>query len=107
MTEINLQQAKIAVIGAGTLGIGIAQLAAMHGHETYVFDVDSVKTQSALDSLQLQLGKRVQNGKMTQEQVDHIFANLNVAKELQQLSDADLIIEAIVEKKEVNSNYFK
>ncbi len=107
MTEINLQQVRIAVIGAGTMGIGIAQLAAMHGHVTYVFDVDSAKTQSALDSLQLQLGKRVQNGKMTQQQVDHIFANLKVAKVLQQLSDADLIIEAIVEKKEVKQQLFQ
>jgi len=36
MQQINLEQVKVAVVGAGTMGIGIAQLAAMHGHPTYV-----------------------------------------------------------------------
>ena len=48
MQQINLEQVKVAVVGAGTMGIGIAQLAAMHGHPTYVFDLDCSKVQSAL-----------------------------------------------------------
>lgn len=39
MAQINLQQAKVAVIGAGTMGTGIAQLAAMNGHQRYIFTV--------------------------------------------------------------------
>ena len=65
MQQINLEQVKVAVVGAGTMGIGIAQLAAMHGHPTYVFDLDRSKVQSALTALEAQLSKRVQNGKMT------------------------------------------
>ena len=42
MQQFNLQQANVAVIGAGTMGIGIAQLAAMNGHQTLVFDLDLI-----------------------------------------------------------------
>ena len=107
MQQINLEQVKVAVVGAGTMGIGIAQLAAMHGHPTYVFDVDASKVHSALAGLQTQLSKRVQNGKMTQQLLESTFANLMVAEDIQQLADACLIIEAIVEKKEVKQNLFQ
>lgn len=59
MSHLNLQQAKVAVIGAGTMGIGIAQLAAMHGHSTQIFDADVEKTKTAVSQLTAQLSKRV------------------------------------------------
>ena len=107
MDKINLQQASVAVIGAGTMGIGIAQLAAMNGHQTFVYDVDAAKTEAALQQLATQLSKRVQAGKMTQELFDSTFANLSVAHKLAELAPAQLIIEAIVEKKEVKQNLFQ
>ena len=107
MQQINLQQAKIAVIGAGTMGIGIAQLAAMHGHHTYIFDADAGKTRQALEQLAVQLGRRVQAGKMTQQLFDSTFAHLTAADALQQLADADLIVEAVVEKQEVKQRLFQ
>lgn len=107
MQQINLEQVKIAVIGAGTMGIGIAQLAAIHGHPTYVFDLDSSKVQRALTALEAQLSKRVQNGKISQQLLESTLANLIVAEDIQQLADAGLIIEAIVEKKEVKQNLFQ
>uniref|UniRef100_UPI003FD7FFDB 3-hydroxyacyl-CoA dehydrogenase NAD-binding domain-containing protein n=2 Tax=Acinetobacter TaxID=469 RepID=UPI003FD7FFDB len=82
MQQINLEHVKVAVVGAGTMGIGIAQLAAMHGHPTYVFDLDRSKVQSALTALKAQLGKRVQNGKMTQQLLESTFANLIVAEDI-------------------------
>src|SRR5690606_10844353 len=87
--------------------IGIAQLAAMHGHPTYLFDLDRSKVQRALTALEAQLSKRVQNGRMTQRLLESTFANLIVAEDIQQLADAGLIIEAIVEKKEVKQNLFQ
>lgn len=107
MEQLNLQQAKVAVIGAGTMGIGIAQLAAMNGHQTFVFDLDSSKANDAVQQLAAQLNKRVQAGKMTQELVDHTLANLTVVAEIQQLAQAGLIVEAVVEKKEVKQNLFQ
>lgn len=105
--KMDLQQAQVAVIGAGTMGIGIAQLAAMHGHKTYVFDVDVTRTEQALAQLQAQLAARVEKGKMSQQLFDDTFANLHVAQQLQDLVDVQLVIEAIVEKKEVKQSVFQ
>lgn len=107
MSAINLQHAKVAVIGAGTMGIGIAQLAAMHGHETWVFDVDATRTQQALTQLKAQLDKRVALGKMTEAVVNQVFEHLNVAHSLEELASSNLIIEAIVENKEVKQTVFQ
>ena len=107
MQNLNLQQAKVAVIGAGTMGMGIAQLAAMHGHATYVFDLDVEKANAAFSQLKVQLEKRVHLGKMTQAVVDSTLGNIQIVAELQQLSIADLIVEAVVEKKEVKQSLFK
>lgn len=107
MQRLNLQQARVAVIGAGTMGMGIAQLAAMHGHDTYVFDLDVEKSNAACVQLKTQLEKRVQLGKMTQALVDATLANIHIVADLQQLSNADLIVEAVVEKKEVKQSLFQ
>lgn len=107
MSQLNLQQAKVAVIGAGTMGIGIAQLAAMHGHPTYLFDVDVEKSQAAVAQLAAQLAKRVQAGKMSQQLLDSTLANLSIATVIEQLAEADLIVEAIVEKKEIKQQLFQ
>src|SRR5690606_2460965 len=107
MQPLNLSQAKVAVIGAGTMGIGIAQLAAMHGHPTVLYDVDASRVQTALEQLHTQLSKRVAQGKMTQELLDSTFANLTTVKQLEQLADRELIIEAIVEKKDIKQGLFQ
>jgi len=107
MQPLNLSQAKVAVIGAGTMGIGIAQLAAMHGHPTVIYDVDASRVQTALEQLHTQLSKRVAQGKMTQELLDSTFANLTTVKQLEQLADRELIIEAIVEKKDIKQGLFQ
>lgn len=102
----DLSQAKVAVIGAGTMGIGIAQLAASHGHSTYLYDVDAKRTQAAVEGLKQQLAARVAKGKLTQADYDATLANLTVVEQIEQLSDRDLVIEAIVEKLEVKQALF-
>lgn len=107
MQQFNLQQANVAVIGAGTMGIGIAQLAAMNGHQTLLFDLDLDKANASFAQLTVQLNKRVQAGKITQTLVDSTLANLTVVDDIQQLAAAGLIIEAVVENKEVKQNIFQ
>lgn len=107
MQKLSLQHANVAVIGAGTMGIGIAQLAAMHGHRTHVYDVDVARTHQAIDSLKIQLKKRVDAGKMTQAIFDQTFANLTVTSDITDLKNANLVIEAIVENKDIKQDVFK
>lgn len=107
LQQINLMQCSVAVIGAGTMGIGIAQLAAMHGHSTMLFDLDATKSLSGINQLRERLSKRVIAGKMSQQQLDDILANIRVVTDIQQLATADLIIEAVVEKKEIKQSLFQ
>jgi 3-hydroxybutyryl-CoA dehydrogenase len=103
----DLSQAKVAVIGAGTMGIGIAQLAATYGHSTYLYDVDAKRTQAAVEGLKQQLAARVTKGKISQADYDATIANVIVVDQIEQLADRDLVIEAIVEKLEVKQALFQ
>ncbi|MCL6238908.1 MULTISPECIES: 3-hydroxyacyl-CoA dehydrogenase [Acinetobacter] len=107
MAELHLQHAPVAVIGAGTMGIGIAQLAAMHGHPTHVYDVDPQRVESAFAALKQQLQKRVDTGKMAADLLQLTLSNLNVAADLHELADSQLIVEAIVENKDVKQKLFQ
>lgn len=51
MTDLDLSRARIAVIGSGTMGIGIAQLAIVNGHSTVLYDLDAQKAQQAVEGL--------------------------------------------------------
>lgn len=52
MTDLDLSHARIAVIGSGTMGIGIAQLAIVNGHSTILYDLDAQKAQQAAHGLE-------------------------------------------------------
>ncbi|WP_201606620.1 3-hydroxyacyl-CoA dehydrogenase [Psychrobacter immobilis] len=106
METRDLSTAAIAVIGAGTMGIGIAQLAAMHGHTTYLFDVDAAKSQAALAGLESLLAKRVEKGKMTQTLLDSTLANLSIVTDINELAAVQMVVEAIVERQDIKQQLF-
>lgn len=106
MEKRDLSKAAIAVIGAGTMGIGIAQLAAMHGHTTYLFDVDVAKSQAALAGLKSQLAERVQRGKMSQVLLDSTLENLSIITDINELAAVQLVVEAIVERQDIKQQLF-
>lgn len=104
---MDLTQAKIAVIGSGTMGIGIAQLAMLNGHQTYVYDLDAEKLHAAVAGLKLTLDKLVAKNKLTAEQVEQAFARLHVVEAVQELAVVEIVVEAIVEKQAVKQSLFK
>lgn len=101
-----IQPNQVAVIGAGAMGSGIAQIAATNGHKTVVFDTN----QNALDlskaNHQKIIARLVEKEKITQQQADSILSNLSYTSTLQSISDSDLVIEAIVENLEIKQNVF-
>ncbi|SEO03333.1 3-hydroxyacyl-CoA dehydrogenase [Acinetobacter sp. yr461] len=107
MTDLDLSHARIAVIGSGTMGIGIAQLAIVNGHSTILYDLDAQKAQQAVEGLEQTFKKLVEKSKLTQQQADEALARLTVVNQVEALRDADLVIEAVVEKKEVKQSLFK
>lgn len=88
---------KVAVIGAGTMGSGIAQVAAQAGHSVVLFDTRSEAVDKAMMGLRKTLDKLVEKGKLTTEQADGIHGRISPASDLKELVGSGLVIEAIIE----------
>jgi len=97
---------KVGVIGSGTMGIGIAQVASTNGCEVFLYDIDFERTQAALENLNQLLRKLAGKGKLTLEEAEGIISRIKIAKNLQDLQDSDLVIEAIVENKEIKTKVY-
>jgi len=87
---------KVAIFGAGTMGSGIAQVFAAKGHVALMYASSVASAQRHKDNLAKSLQKRVEKGKMTQEAVDALLANVLV-EEKSAAADADLVIECVKE----------
>ena len=87
----------IAVIGAGTMGAGVAQVAAAAGHPVLLFDVAAGVAQKGIDNTAKGLQKLVQRGRMSEQQRDALIANITAVDAIEKLAPATLFIEAIVE----------
>lgn len=107
MTHLDLSDARIAVIGSGTMGIGIAQLAIMNGHSTVLYDLDREKTQQAVEGLHQTFAKLVEKGKITDQQAQLACSRLSIADGIEDLADVDVVIEAVVEKLQVKQSLFQ
>ena len=102
------QITRIAVIGAGTMGHGIAQVAAMAGYDTRLTDANADALATACDRIQSNLAGAVARGKMTQAQLEAATATLVPVTDLQTaIDDADLVIEAVVEDLAVKRALFQ
>lgn len=98
---------KVGVVGCGLMGSGIAQVAAVSGHITVVRELNDELLQRGLDKIRSSLDKLVGKGKMTEEQKDGALENLRGTTDLSELSDCDLVIEAVVEDAEVKKATFR
>jgi len=87
----------VGIVGAGTMGAGIAQVAAQAGSSVFLFDARGGAAQSAIDRIRSTFSTLASKGRMTQDAAVESSARLAVAPDLQCLSPCDLIIEAIVE----------
>ena len=97
---------KVAVIGAGTMGIGIAQVAARAGHSVLLFDSRKDAVQKALDGLRRTMDRLVEKGKFTTEQANGLVERITPASDLEQLHVAGLVIEAIIEDLGIKKKLF-
>jgi 3-hydroxybutyryl-CoA dehydrogenase len=97
---------SIAVVGAGTMGLGIAQLSAMSGIKTLLFDIDESTLNKAYSTIVKNLDKGIEKGKLTESIKTETLENLSLEKDIKNLK-ADFIIEAVVEKLEVKHSIFK
>jgi 3-hydroxybutyryl-CoA dehydrogenase len=96
----------VGVIGAGTMGNGIAQTFAQSGFTVRLIDVAQPLLDRARGSIEKSLGKFVEKGKLTADDRDATLARLTTAPSVEHLADADYIIEAIVENAEAKCELF-
>ncbi len=98
---------KICVIGSGTMGNGIVQAFATKGHQVVIKGHRQESMDKAMASLDKGLSKLVEKGKMTGEDKDKAMANISTTLSYEDVKDADLVIEAIVEDMKVKETVFK
>ena len=101
------KEIDIAVIGAGTMGAGIAQVAAQAGHRVRLFDVQAGAVAKGLAATKSGLDRLVERGKLAAAERDGIVARMQGAESLASLKGCGLAIEAVVERLDVKRALFK
>ena len=97
---------KVCVMGAGTMGLDIAQVFATKGFEVTVRDISDEILDAAKAKLTKGLDKKVAKGKMTEEATAAVLANMKFTTDLKDLADMDLIVEAILENMQIKKSVF-
>src|SRR5690242_7217027 len=101
-----MQIKTVGVVGAGTMGNGIAQVFAQSGFQVRLVDVAQPMLDRARTSIEKSLGKFVDKGRLSAEARDATLGRLETTTMLDQLSTADYVVEAIVENIEAKRALF-
>jgi len=97
----------VGVVGAGTMGNGIAQVFAASGYDVKMRDVGAAQLERGMASIRKSLGKFVEKGKLTEDESKAAIARIETTTELKDFADCDLVVEAIFENFEAKSAAFK
>ncbi|MTD30990.1 3-hydroxybutyryl-CoA dehydrogenase [Planomicrobium sp. YIM 101495] len=89
---------QVAVVGAGTMGNGIAQIAAEGGFDVVLYDKDAAGLERGIKRIEKTLARNVEKGKQDQQTADDIRGRMHPTGDINELKDADLVIEAIIEQ---------
>lgn len=96
----------IGVVGAGSMGSGIANLAAMNGFQVILRDIEERYLDSAIQRMDQFMSKSVARGKMTEEQKQEALGRIKTTTNLELMADADVVIEAVIENMELKKSIF-
>ena len=97
---------KVSVIGAGTMGAGIAQIAATNGHEVCLYDSFDGAIENVEKKLIKILNRLVEKERITKEENKNILDRINFSKEIKEVEGSGLIIEAIIENLDIKQKIF-
>ncbi len=106
MQELN-KETRIGVLGAGTMGTGIAQIAATYGHKVYVYDNNETVLRNSEEKLKKIFSRLVEKGKFTFDESDKILKRIHYSDFVGVTEDCGLIIEAIIEKLDAKQEAFR
>ena len=97
---------KVSVIGAGTMGMGIAQIAATHGHSVCLYDNFQNATEIAQNKIEKILLRLIEKNKITSNQKNEILRRINFSNKLSDINESDFVIEAIIENMDLKKRVF-
>lgn len=98
---------KIGVIGAGNMGSGIAQKVAQEGIDVVLIDVEDRFVQKGIANITQTLAKAVERGIFNQEQTKEILSRISGTTDLNEVRNADLVVEAVFEDIDIKKDLFK
>jgi 3-hydroxybutyryl-CoA dehydrogenase len=98
---------RIGVVGAGLMGSGIAQVAAVAGHEVLLRDVAHAPLERGLDVVQASLARFVTKQALSDDDATAALARITTTTDLEAFSDIDLVVEAVFEQLEVKHEVFR
>jgi 3-hydroxybutyryl-CoA dehydrogenase len=97
---------KIGVLGAGTMGNGIAQVCALSGHDVVMRDIEDRFLENGMNAIKKSLSKGVEKGKLAQDQADSALSRIQTTLNVEDLKDVDLVIEAVIENADLKKSVF-
>ena len=97
----------LGIVGAGQMGNGIAQVAAMRGLDVIMNDISDEFAQKGLDNIRQILARNVDKGKMTSEEKEAVLARIRTSIDLKDMAQADYVVEAATEKESLKFQLFK
>lgn len=97
---------KVAVVGGGTMGNGIAQVFAQSGYEVTLIDTEQSYLDRAMQTIEKNLGRMVSKEKISQEDADAALKLIKPSLKLADAKDADLVVEAVFEDRELKKDIF-
>ncbi|GAA1101328.1 MULTISPECIES: 3-hydroxyacyl-CoA dehydrogenase family protein [Kitasatospora] len=103
----NAPTQRIAVIGAGLMGAGIAQVSAQAGHPVVLRDVTEAALQRGLDGIRASYEKFVGKGRMTAEEAEAALGRITTTTDLGAAGEADIVVEAVFERLDVKEGVFR
>ena len=98
---------SIGVIGAGTMGNGIAHVSALSGFDTILMDIKNEFVQQGLSTIQKNMDRQVKKEKISQSEMETSMNRITASTDYNQFSTCDLVIEAATENKNIKLNIFK
>ena len=97
---------KVGVLGAGTMGHGIAEVAALSGFEVTIYDVQQAFLDAGMEKIRWSVSKLVEKGSLTAEKGNEILGRIHPTFELGDVAASDLVIEAIPEELKLKTEIF-
>jgi 3-hydroxybutyryl-CoA dehydrogenase len=98
---------RLAVVGAGLMGSGIAQVAAQAGWEVTMRDLDQASVQRGMDGIRTSLTRFAQKGKIAEADVEAALGRITTTTDIEAVADADIVVEAVFEKIELKHDVFR